>query len=140
MPIEGVVADANVLLSAIVGKSALRVMTHFAIEVHVAEFNGDEVREYIPQMARKYKLPIELVRLQWKFLPVRFHNMQEYQPYFADALAALKDRDPEDAHVLALAKLLKLPIWSNDHDLPNQKVECYTTAKLLRVLQEQRKS
>ena len=71
MSIAGVVADANVLLSAIVGKSALRVITEFAMQVHTSEFNAGEVAEYLPEMARKYKLPVELVRLQWKLLPVR---------------------------------------------------------------------
>lgn len=41
MPIEGVVADANVLLSARVGKAVLRVITEFKLEVHVAQFNAD---------------------------------------------------------------------------------------------------
>ena len=39
----GVVADANVLLSAIVGKSALRVFAEFAIQVHASQFNADGV-------------------------------------------------------------------------------------------------
>jgi len=52
MPTAGVVADANVLLSAIDGKSALRVFTEFAIEVHATEFNADEVSEYLPEMAK----------------------------------------------------------------------------------------
>ena len=43
MPIESVVADANVLLSAVVGKAALRVFTEFDLIVHVAQFNTDEV-------------------------------------------------------------------------------------------------
>jgi len=119
MPIVGVVADANVLLSAIVGKSALRVITEFAVQVHAAEFNAHEVTEYLPEMARKYKLPVEFVRLQWKLLPVRLHREEDYKAYLPAALAELKDRDPEDAHVLALAKSQGLPIWSNDLDLAN---------------------
>lgn len=51
MPIAGVVADANVLLSAVVGKAALRVSTEFDIIVPVAPFNTDEVAEYLPHMA-----------------------------------------------------------------------------------------
>lgn len=35
MLIDGVVADANVLLSAVIGKAALRVFTRFDIVVHV---------------------------------------------------------------------------------------------------------
>ena len=137
MPIAGVVADANVLLSAVVGKAALRVLTEFAIQVHVSRFNAGEVTEYLPKMASKYALPIELVQLQWTLLPLRFHKADDYSIHFEEALAALKDRDPEDAHVLALARTLKLPIWSNDRDLSNLGVECYPTAKLLRTLQLQ---
>jgi len=137
MPIAGVVADANVLLSAAVGKSALRVFSDFEIEVHASRFNAEEVAEYLPVMARKYRLPMELVELQWKLLPVRLHAKEEYNRYFDEALAALEHRDPEDAHVLALAKSLGLPIWTNDRDLISRGPDCYTTAKLLRILDEQ---
>jgi len=139
MPIAGVVADANVLLSAIVGKSALRVFAEFAIQVHASQFNADEVTEYLPEMAQKYGLPVELVSLQWKLLPVRLHREEDYKAHLPNALAELKNRDPEDAHVLALAKSVGLSIWSNDRDLANVTVECFTTAKLLRALQDQAK-
>jgi len=139
MPIAGVVADANVLLSAIVGKSALRVFTEFAIQVHASQFNADEVTEYLPEMAQKYGLPVELVSLQWKLLPVRLHREEDYKAHLPNALAELKNRDPEDAHVLALAKSVGLSIWSNDRDLANVTVKCFTTAKLLRALQDQAK-
>jgi predicted nucleic acid-binding protein len=47
----------------------------------------------------------------------------------------LKERDPEDAHVLALARALGLPLWSNDHHLEKIGLPVFTTAKLLRVLE-----
>src|SRR5262245_55471077 len=115
MPIAGVVADANVLLSAIVGKSALRVFAKFAIQVHASQFNANEVTEYLPEMAQKYGLPVELVSLQWKLLPVRLRR-EEDKAHLPTALAELKNRNPEDAHVLALAKSVRLSIWSNDRD------------------------
>ena len=43
MPIAGVVADANVLLSAVVGKAALRVFTEFDVIVHLCQFNPHEI-------------------------------------------------------------------------------------------------
>ncbi|HEV8715714.1 MAG TPA: PIN domain-containing protein [Candidatus Binatia bacterium] len=134
MPIEGVVADANVLLSAVVGKAALRVFTEFDLVVHVAQFNTDEVAEYLPHMANKYGLPVEFVEMQWKLLSFRVHPVDDYRSRLPQALTDLKDRDPEDAHVLALARWLALPIWSNDRDLSGLDVECYTTARLLRLL------
>ena len=137
MPIAGVVADANVLLSAVVGKAALRVFTKFAVMVHAAQFNADEVTEYLPYMASKYKLPIELVEMQWKLLPLRIHFTDEYRSQLPQAITDLKDRDPEDAHALALARALTLPLWSNDRDLRGLDVECYPTARLLRLLAEE---
>jgi len=115
------------------------VFTEFAIQVHATQFNVDEVTKYLPEMAHKYKLPVELVSLQWKLLPVRLHREEDYKAYLRDALAELKNRDPEHAHVLALAKSVRLSIWSNDRDLSNVTVECLTTAKLLRALQDQGK-
>jgi len=140
MPIVGVVADANVLLSAVVGKAALRVFTEFDVIVHVAQFNTDEVAKYLPHMARKYELPLELVEMQWKLLPLRIHPADDYRRRLRKAITDLKDRDPEDAHALALARTLALPIWSNDRDLSGMDVECYTTARLLRLLSEQKVS
>jgi predicted nucleic acid-binding protein len=136
MPIAGVVADANVLLSAAVGKAALRVLTEFDIAVHVAQFNTDEVAEYLPYMARKYGLRVELVEMQWKLLPLRIHRVDEYRDLLQQAVVDLKRRDPEDAHALALARSLALPIWSNDPDLSGLDIDCYSTARLLRVLSE----
>jgi len=43
MPIAAVVGDANVLLSAVIGKAALRVITEYGVEVHVACFNAGEL-------------------------------------------------------------------------------------------------
>ena len=137
MPIASIVADANVLLSAVVGKAALRVFTKFTVMVHVTQFNADEVAEYLPYMVSKYELPIELVEMQWKLLPLRIHLTDEYRSQLPQAIADLKERDPEDAHALALARSLTLPLWSNDRDLRGLDVECYPTARLLRLLAEE---
>ena len=134
MPIASVVADANVLLSAVVGKAALRVFTEFAVVVHVAQFNVDEVAEYLPHLASKYELPVELVEMQWQLLPARIHPVDDYHTQLPQALADLKNSDPEDAHALALARSLTLPLWSNDRDLRGLDVECDPTARLLRLL------
>lgn len=133
MRIDAVVADANVLLSAIVGKAAFRVLTEFGIVVHVAGFNAEEVAEYLPVMAAKYGLPVDLVQLQWKLLPIRIHSMDDYKDQFEGALQDLAARDPEDAHALALARSLQLPLWSNDRHLVSLGTEVYSTARLLRV-------
>ena len=50
------------------------------------------------------------------------------------AQTELTDRDPDDAHPLALARTLGLPLWTNDRDLDGHGVECFSTARLLKVL------
>ena len=134
MLIDGVVADANVLLSAVIGKAALRVFTQFDIAVHVTQFNCNEVAEYLPHMAHKYGMSVELVELQWKLLPMRVHSVAEYRRRLPQAISDISHRDAEDAHALALARLLALPIWSNDKDFENLDVPCFSTARLLRAL------
>lgn len=135
MPSAGVVADANVLLSAVIGNAAARVFFEFEIPVHVTEFNAREVEEYLPRMAEKYRLPRELVQLQWRLLPLKVHAPEAYRDRLDWALQALAERDPEDAHALALTAKLGLPLWSNDRDLQGHGVKVFTTAQLLRKLE-----
>lgn len=137
MPIDGVVADANVLLSAVIGKAALRVFSQFDIAVHVTQFNCNEVAEYLPHMAHKYELNVELVEMQWKLLSLRIHSINDYRHQLAQAIRDMARRDAEDAHALALARSLGLPIWTNDKDFENLDVPCFSTARLLRVLTHQ---
>jgi len=85
-------------------------------------------------MARKYGLNVELVEMQWKLLSLRIHSIADYRRRLPQAHIDLGRRDPEDADALALARSLSLPIWSNDRDFDNLDVECYSTARLLRLL------
>jgi predicted nucleic acid-binding protein len=135
VPIDAVVGDANVLLSAVVGKAALRVIVGHGVTVHATEFNAAEVEEYIPHLSAKYSLPEDMVQLQWRLLPVVLHTESEYGERLPEAVEHLRARDPEDAHALALAWTLGLPLWSNDRDFEQQRVERYPTARLLRVLE-----
>jgi predicted nucleic acid-binding protein len=135
MPIGAVVGDANVLLSAVIGKAALRGIAEFGVTVHVARFNADEVEEYLPVLAEKYALPEELVALQWRLLPLRIHAVSEYRRQLARARRDLASRDPDDAHALALARALALPLWTNDRDLAGHGVDCLPTARLLKRLE-----
>jgi predicted nucleic acid-binding protein len=135
VPIAAVVADANVLLSAVVGKAALRVFTEHGVTVHATEFNASEVEEYLPRLSAQYGLPEDLVQLEWRLLPIVRHAEAEYSGRLPAARERLRERDPEDAHALALAWALDLPLWSNDRDFDRVDVQSYSTAALLRALE-----
>ncbi len=134
MPIAAIVGDANVLLSAVIGKAALRIFTEFGLTVHVTTFNAHEVAQYLPVMAAKYRIPEEVVLLQWRILPLQVHSAASYDRYLDQARRDLSKRDPDDAHPLALARALNLPLWTNDHDLEGHNVDCWPTAMLIKVL------
>jgi predicted nucleic acid-binding protein len=131
MPIDTVVGDANVLLSAVIGKAALRVFVEQSVAVHATEFNAEEVEEYLPHLCEKYDLDSNLVALQWKLLPLVQHAEDVYLEHLEWARSRLAGRDPDDAHPLALARAPGLPIWSNDHDLAGHGIDCLPTAKIL---------
>ncbi len=134
MTIVAVVADANVLLSAIVGNAALRVFADAEVEVHATQFNADEVEEYLPRLSSKYGLPEHLVEMLWRLLPVSLHEEPDYAKQMPTARRDLAERDPDDAHPLALARTLDIPVWSNDRHLQGLGVTCYATARLLKSL------
>jgi predicted nucleic acid-binding protein len=138
VPIESVVADANVLLSAVTGRAALKVVTEFGIKIQVARFNAEEVAEYLPELAAKYSISSELLEMHWRVLAIELHDFSEYRHHFARARTELAHRDPEDAHALALARHLAIPLWSNDRDFEHLEIERYPTAKLLAVLKRER--
>ena len=133
--VNAVVADANVLLSAVSGRAALRVFTEYNVSVHVSEFNELEVKEYLPLFAAKYKLPTEQLEMQWLLLSKQLHSEDEYRSFLEGAEKDMRDRDPEDAHALALARHLSLPLWSNDRDFEDIDVKCFPTAQLLKLLE-----
>lgn len=127
-------ADANVLLSATIGKAALKVFASRRCKIVTTRFNHDEVREYLPHMAKKYKLPLDVLLLQLSLLPIDVKEEKYYARKMEEARTLIAHRDEDDIHLLALALTLKIPVWSNDRHFSNLPVKCYTTAQLLKLL------
>lgn len=127
-------ADSNVLLSAIIGKSALKIFTSSNVEVLTTIFNIEEVKEYIPHLAHKYHLPSNALLLQLNMLPLVQKGEQEYKNKIAEARTLLEHRDPDDVYLGALALHEKIPIWSNDRDFEDFPLGVFSTAQLLKLL------
>lgn len=128
-------ADANVLLSAVIGGRSRLVLSHRQIsEVFTTQQTFSEVEEYAPVLAKKRGLPSDILLLAVAALPVTIVERAKYVKHLASALRKIGPRDPDDADLLALALHLRIPIWSNDRDFENLDVEAFTTEKLLRRL------
>ncbi len=133
-PLKKLAADANVILSAIAGKAALRVFLKDDIEIVTTLFNIHEVREYVGVISEQYGLSEEILESQLKLLPLKIYPRHFYEDCIQKASQKLSGRDDDDIELLALALKLKIPVWSNDRDFQHAGIEVFTTAKLLKVL------
>ena len=72
------------------------------------------------------------ISLSWRLLPIQVHPFEDDRRQLKRDLKDIRRRDAEDALAPALARSLKLPIWSNDRDLALPGMRCYPTAALLK--------
>lgn len=129
------VADANVLLSAVLGGRAKLVLASPEIdELLTTTSTFAEVEEYASILARKRRLPSDLVLLAVAALPVTVVERTEYAASLSRARKMIGRRDPDDVDILALAIHRRLPLWSNDKDFEGTGIEWLTTEALLRRL------
>ncbi len=133
-PVAAVAADANVLLSAVLGHAALRVFTQTDISVLTTPGVLQEVRDYIPVIAGQYDILPQALEAQLRLLAVRACEPSEFAPRLEAAKRSIGKRDPHDVDLLALALAFAIPVWSSDSDFKDAGVEWYTTARLLRRL------
>ena len=125
-------ADANVLLSALIGGRARLALTHSQVtEVLTTQNVLSEVREYLPSLALKRKLDPASLQLAVATLPVTVVPASAYRRKMAAARRRLEERDPDDVELLALALHLRIPVWSNDADFASARTPWLTTAELL---------
>jgi predicted nucleic acid-binding protein len=132
--VTAVAGDANVLLSAVLGHAALRVFTRTDVGVLTTRGVLEEVREYLPLIAKQYDMLPQALEGQLRLLAVRECEPEEYATKLEAAKRAIAKRDPDDVELLALALAFSVPVWSNDSDFKDTGVEWYTTARLLRLL------
>jgi predicted nucleic acid-binding protein len=126
------VADANVLLSAVIGGRAKAALEHPAVtEVLAAEATLAEVQEYAAQLATKKRLSLDVVLMGVATLPVTVVEPETYERSIPEARRRIGRRDPDDVEVLALALQAGAAVWSNDNDFQGVGVEWFMTAELL---------
>jgi len=129
------VADANVLLAALLGGRAKAVLQHPEIEeLLTPEATFAEIQEYALILARKKRLPLDTMLLALAALPVSVVEREVYANALPQARKRIAQRDPDDIDVLALTLHMRLPLWTNDNDFEGTGIEWYTTAELLRKL------
>ena len=128
-------ADANVLLSALIGGRAGAVLIAETVEeVFTTEQVIEEVREYSALLAVKRRLNPEALLLALASLPVTIVPAAEYRRKLPEARSRMGKRDPDDVELLALALHFRIAVWSNDRDFSTARIRWYTTTQLLDYL------
>jgi predicted nucleic acid-binding protein len=119
----------------LLGGAAVRVFTSGQIEEFaVAEHTLQEVRDFIPELARELSEEPDQLGLVLALLPLEPYPKQFYEGHLEEAERRIAHRDPDDVDVLALTLRLRCPLWSNDGDFDKTGVIRYTTAQLLKQL------
>ncbi len=128
-------ADANVLLSAVIGGRARLVLGHGKVtELLTTQKTFAEVEKYAVVLGKKKRLSLDLLLLAVATLPVTVVERTAYSTSLPAASKRIGRRDPDDVDLLALALHLKIPVWSNDKDFEGTGVDWFTTESLLRHL------
>ena len=128
-------ADANVLLSAVIGGRARLALHHAQVsEVFTTEQTFSEVEEYALVLSRKKRVPSDILLLAVAALPVTLVSQAQYAGRMAEAMRRMGHRDPDDVELLALALHFRIPVWSNDRDFEGLDIDLFTTERLLRHL------
>jgi predicted nucleic acid-binding protein len=131
---EKLVVDANPILSALMGGQARRIF----FESEISEFAVpgamlEEVRRYVPRLARKLSVGHEFLHYALDLLPITTYSPRTYRHAVAEAQRQIAKRDPNDVEVVALAIALIRMVWTNDRDFEVTKVQRVTTAELLAI-------
>ncbi len=135
--LEKVVVDANCILSAVMGKGALRILSCGRIgEYATTSYTMEEVREYIPSLSRKTGIDEQHLLSQLVLLPLTIYERQSYEKNHTEAMKRISDRDPDDVEILALALTLEAPLWSNDKDFEVAGIEWMTTKDMFALFEK----
>ncbi|MFH1316735.1 MAG: PIN domain-containing protein [Candidatus Woesearchaeota archaeon] len=119
-----IVIDSNILFTYFWKDSYLRkILKEKLVVFFIPNYSLYELEKYLPTLRIKAKLSEKEIRTIVEFLK----EITFFIPRgsYNDSMKLIKKRittDPDDIDFIALAYKLKLPLWSNDRELKNQKL------------------
>ena len=132
-----IVLDANILIRAVLGTKVIALITQYADSTTFLSVDEafEDAFKYIPLIfekrgADKEVIDVALAKLaQLKnFIQiVPLDNLAEYEQV---ARERLRNRDEDDWSFLALALLLKCPVWTEDTDFFGTGVPTWTSDRV----------
>jgi predicted nucleic acid-binding protein len=131
---KGLILDANILLRAVFGIRVMWLLEEYedAVDFYSPDVCFSEAETYIPELAKKRRLDLELAReilakIEGIVQPV---ERSLYEDYESVARERIGRRDPHDWPVVAAALLLNLPVWTEDQDFFGTGIPTWTTDRV----------
>ena len=127
-----VVADANVIVSALIGGRARLVFASALGPTCIgAPAGAGAGGEPQPGSGGRPRVDPARVDPALAVIPIEWRPATAYLPFRSDAERLIGTRDPDDWPTVALALATSLPIWSQDKDFEATGIEIHTTGELL---------
>jgi predicted nucleic acid-binding protein len=95
-----------------------------------------EIARHVPRLAAKRDLDSTLLFAALQVMPIDWKAASDYEDHRAEAEQRIATRDPDDWPTVALALKLDLPIWTQDKDHTDTRIEVFTTGDLLDALRD----
>lgn len=136
MPVRlELVADANPLISALLGGQAFQLLFSGLLRCVTTERTTWEVKRYIPMISEQSGVPEAEVLALFEMFPLIAYQSSFYEDHITLATERIGKRDPKDIDILALTYRLKTPLWTADRDLRDlADIQTVTTGELHRIL------
>ncbi|MBN6742383.1 hypothetical protein JKG47_18055 [Acidithiobacillus sp. MC6.1] len=131
---KALVLDANILIRAVLGSKAMRIIAEHAdrVAMFTPEVCFADARKHLPTILSRRGVPVEpaLSALQSIEGFVQAIGYEWIEGWESLARARLAGRDEEDWPILATALTLDCPIWTEDADFFGVGVATWTTATI----------
>lgn len=137
---KGLVLDANILLRAVFGTRVMQLLEAYedVADFYSADVCFAEAETYIPGLAKRRGLNAQLAlgilsKVGRIVQPVEKSLYESHEEIARERIAR---RDPRDWPVVAVALLLKLPVWTEDQDFFGTGISIWTTDRVELYLRE----
>lgn len=137
---KGLVLDANILIRAVFGRRVLHLLEKYEdrARFYTPDVCFQDAQRYMPLVSKQRGLNVDvrLALLQQIGRIVENVDSSVYEDYEAAARARIELRDSDDWPVVAVALLLRLPIWTEDQDFFGSGIATWITDRVELYLNE----
>lgn len=111
-----IVVDANVIISALIGGSSRDILFDHRYDFLTTEFTLEEVKKYIPEIAKKSKADEKFITETLELIPLTIKKRDFYEESLSEAEEMIGEIDEKDVDILGLAIKTNNYLWSQDKD------------------------